>query len=57
MPSLYEGLPVAGIEAECSGLPCFFSDDITKEVRLSDQAHFSSAKSWGKRLGKRGYEI
>lgn len=24
LPSLYEGLPVVGLEAECSGLPMFF---------------------------------
>lgn len=40
MPSFYEGLPVAGIEAECSGLPCFFSDNITEEVELGNQTHF-----------------
>lgn len=40
MPSFYEGLPVAGIEAECSGLPCFFSDNITEEVELGNQTYF-----------------
>lgn len=24
LPSLYEGMPVVGIEAQCSGLPIFF---------------------------------
>ena len=32
LPSLYEGLPVVGIEAQTSGLPCIFADTITKEV-------------------------
>ncbi|HEY9542914.1 glycosyltransferase family 1 protein [Prevotella sp.] len=32
LPSLYEGLPVIGIEAQASGVPCLFSDTITKEV-------------------------
>ena len=35
MPSLYEGLPMVGIEAQVSGLPCIFSDSITKEVNLN----------------------
>ena len=35
MPSLYEGLPMVGIEAQVSGLPCIFSDSITKEVNIN----------------------
>lgn len=31
LPSLYEGLPVVGIEAESCGLPIFFSTEIPKE--------------------------
>jgi len=30
MPSLYEGLPVVGVEAQCEGLDCFFSNQIDK---------------------------
>lgn len=37
MPSLYEGLPVTGIEAQTSGLKCIFSDTITKEVNLVNE--------------------
>lgn len=40
MPSLYEGLPVAGVEAECTGIPCIFSKNITNEVKLNDSAIF-----------------
>ena len=42
MPSLYEGLPVVGIEAQASGLPCFFSDKITTQLKISDKARFFS---------------
>jgi glycosyltransferase involved in cell wall biosynthesis len=33
-PSLHEGLPVTLVEAQSSGLPCFISEHITKEVDL-----------------------
>lgn len=44
MPSLYEGLPVAAVEAECSGLPTVLSDNITREVQLIDNVSFVSLK-------------
>ena len=34
LPSNYEGLPVVGVEAQCSGLPCLFSKRITPEIKL-----------------------
>ena len=35
MPSLFEGLPVVGVEAQASGLPCIFSNKISKEVLMT----------------------
>lgn len=50
MPSFYEGLPVIGIEAQASGVPCVFSDAITKEVMLLPQSRMISlndgAEKW-----------
>lgn len=40
MPSLFEGLPLTGIEAQCAGLPCFFSTSITREVSIGALANF-----------------
>ena len=36
LPSLYEGLPVVGVEAECCGLPMFFSTEIPEESSACD---------------------
>ena len=40
MPSLFEGLPITGVEAQASGLPCIFSDAITREIGISALAKF-----------------
>ena len=34
LPSRYEGLPVVGIEAQCTGINCIFSSNITDEVMI-----------------------
>ena len=40
LPSIYEGLPLVGVEAQVSGVKCIFSTNITKEVKLSTQTLF-----------------
>lgn len=42
LPSLYEGLPVVGIEAQTADLPCFFSNNIDKSVQIINKVHFIS---------------
>lgn len=54
MPSLFEGVPVAGIEAQTNGLPCVFSDKISKEVLLTDNISMlelnAGSEAWGEKI-------
>lgn len=40
MPSVYEGLSVAAIEAQASGTMCLLSDTVAKEVKVTDRVKF-----------------
>lgn len=57
LPSLYEGLPVVGVEAQASGLLCFFSTNMTKEVNLLNSTKFvnlnHTPKYWADKILKR----
>ena len=46
LPSLHEGLPVTGIEAQANGVRSFFSDNVTEEVIISKSAKRIPLKSW-----------
>lgn len=54
LPSLYEGNPIVGFEAQASGLPCFFSDNIVKEAQATDYVYFlpieNTADIWAKSI-------
>jgi glycosyltransferase involved in cell wall biosynthesis len=49
-PSIKEGLGVAGLEAQCAGLPCLFSENIPREIRVIERnvkfLAIDSPKKW-----------
>ena len=52
LPSITEGLPVAGIEAQAAGLPCIFSDSVSHESAICDLVRWKSinlpASDWAR---------
>lgn len=45
LPSLYEGVPMTGLEAQAAGVPCFFSDRVPREVAFSEGCAFLPLES------------
>lgn len=61
LPSFFEGLPIALVEAQCTGLKCIYSDNISDEVKITDNAiqlPIDSMNEWVKRIMEEssGYE-
>lgn len=54
MPSVFEGLPVVGVEAQANGLPCVVSDSISDEILLTDVVYTmnlkQSAEAWAEKI-------
>ena len=42
LPSFFEGLPIVGVEAQCSGLYTVMSNTISEEAKISEKCEFVS---------------
>ena len=40
MPSLFEGIPNVGVEAQACGMECLFSDKVPREIKILDSTEF-----------------
>lgn len=56
LPSLYEGLPIVGVEAQASGLNMVTSDTVSEELKMTSLVHYvpltNSAKEWANEVLK-----
>lgn len=44
LPSLHEGFPIALVEAQCAGLPCFVADTVTTDAAIGENVRFLPLK-------------
>ncbi len=40
LPSIFEGAPVSVVEAQSTGLPCIISDNVSREIAITELCHF-----------------
>lgn len=56
LPSLYEGLPVVGIEAQAADLPCVFSNNMSSKAKITNKtifiSNFDNKQEWADLLLK-----
>lgn len=56
-PSLYEGLPVVGIEAQAAGIWVLASDTISPELKITDKVHWMSLSKPASCWAEKGLEL
>lgn len=58
LPSLFEGLPISAIEAQAADLNCFISDNVSKEIALTNRVYLLSldlsASAWAEKITEIG---
>lgn len=53
LPSLFEGIPLVGVEAQAAGLPCIFSNKVNDKLAITNNCSFLSLdniEEWKKKI-------